>query len=192
MTSRLRLLVIAAALGAGAARADTVQANATTLFIGRQDFREGDLQTAAPLYELLNVVASDVSTPWADDVEIALSTWGSIDLGQRRFWQNGALVDTSYTGDVNVGYVRAAFLDRRLTLRVGREMVADGVARMVQIDGAEARLALPAGFGLQGYVGSPVAPRFAGRGGELEVGAIRAVFASGGRASWRYSNAVEL
>jgi hypothetical protein len=193
MMSRLRLLSIAAALAAGAAaRADTVQANATTLFIGRQDFREGELQTAAPLYELLNVVASDVSTPWADDVEVALSTWGSIDLGKKRFWQNGALVDTSYTGDVNVGYIRANFLDRRLTLRVGREMVADGVARMVQLDGAEARLVLPAGFGLQGYVGSPVAPRFAGRGGELTVGNIRAVFATGGRLSWRYSTLLDV
>src|SRR5919201_5373534 len=115
MMTRLRLVVIATALAAGAARADTIQANATTLFIGRQDFQiqpQGDigLQTATPLYELLNVVASDVQTSFADSVEVALSTWGSIDLGTRRFWQNGALVDTSYTGDVNVGYVRADFL----------------------------------------------------------------------------------
>jgi hypothetical protein len=187
--SRLRLAILAAALGsAGAARADTVQANATTLLIGRQDFRDGALQRATPLYELLNVVASDVKTPFSDDLEVALSTWGSIDLGERRFWQNGALVNTDYTGDVNVGYVRAAFLDRHLSLRVGRQMVADGVARMVQLDGAEARLDLPAGFGLQGYVGAPVAPRFAGRGGELVVGNIRAVFATGGRLSWRFAD----
>jgi hypothetical protein len=191
--SRLRLEILAAALAtAGTARADTVQANATTLLIGRQDFRDGALQRAVPLYELLNVVASDVKTPYSDDLEVALSTWGSIDLGEKRFWQNGALVDTSYTGDVSVGYVRGAFLDRHLSLRVGRQMVADGVARMVQLDGAEARLELPSGFGLQGYVGSPVAPRFAGRGGELVVGNIRAVFATGGRLSWRYSDLLDV
>jgi hypothetical protein len=187
--SRLRIAILVAALGsAGASRADTVQANATTLIIGRQDFRDGALQRAVPLYELLNVVASDVKTPFADDLEVALSTWGSLDLGEKRFWQNGALVSTSYTGDVNVGYVRGVFLDRHLSLRVGRQMVADGVARMVQLDGLEARLDLPAGFGLQGYVGSPVSPRFAGRGGELVVGNIQAVFATGGRLSWRYSD----
>jgi hypothetical protein len=71
-------------------------------------------------------------------------------------------------------------------------MVADGVARMVHIDGAEARATLPWGFALQGYIGAPVAPRFAGRGGELVTGNIRANFAYGSRASWRYSDVLEV
>jgi len=193
MKNRLRLVLFAAAVAAASSsRADTVQASSTTLLLGRQDFREGSLQTAVPLYELVNIVASEVKTPFTSNLEIALSTWGSVDLAERRIWQNGALLDRKFTGDVNVGYIRADLLSDVLTLRLGRQMVADGAARMVHLDGAEARLALPLGFGLSGYAGSPVAPRFATRGGELEVGNIRATFATGGRLSWRYPGALEV
>jgi hypothetical protein len=63
--------------------------------------------------------------------------------------------------------------------------VADGAARMVHLDGGELRLNLPAGFGISGYAGSPVSPRFEARGGLLVVGNTRADFATGGRVSWR-------
>ena len=112
---RLRWAVCAAGLAlASTARADTVQASSTTMLLGRQDFRlpaAGDAAstiTAVPLYEILDLSASDVHTKYAD-FEVALSTWGSIDLGDQRFWQNGAQISSRYTGDVNVGFVRASF-----------------------------------------------------------------------------------
>ena len=186
MKNWLRLAPLAALVAAGAtARADTVQASSTTLLLGRQDYRDGSLQTAVPLYQLLNLDASDLKTPYTSDLELALSTWGSLDLGDNRFWQNGAELDSHFTGDLNVGYIRAGWLKNALQLKIGRQVVADGVARNVQLDGAEARVELPANFGLSGYVGSPVAPRFARRGGELATGNIRATFATGGRLSWR-------
>ncbi len=189
---RLRHLLLGAALvAASSPRADTVQASSTTLLLGRQDYRDGSLQTAVPLYELLNVDASDVKTPYAD-FEIALSTWGALDLADARFWQNGALTTSRFTGDVNAGFIRGDFLGKRLSLKVGRQMVADGTARMVQLDGGEARIALPAGFALSGYAGSPVAPRFATRGGELAVANIRATFATGGRVSWQYPGLLDV
>ncbi len=194
MKNCLRVAFIAvAAAWAVIPRADTVQASSTTLVLGRQDYRAGALQTAVPVYELIDISASGLQTPYTDDLEIVLSTWGSADLANHvRFWQNGALVDDRLTGDVNVGYIRAAFFGRRLSLRVGRQMVADGVARMVQLDGAEARLSLPYQFGISGYVGSPVAPRFAARGGDLAVGNVRADFATGGRVSWRYARLLDV
>src|SRR6266702_3355374 len=160
---RLRWAVCAAGLAlASTARADTVQASSTTMLLGRQDFRlpaAGDASTtitAIPLYEILNLAASDLHTRYAD-FEVALSTWGSIDLGDKRFWQNGAQIDKRYTGDVNVGFIRADFLNHDVSLRLGRQLVADGVARMVQLDGVSAQALLPANFGLSGYAGSPVA-----------------------------------
>ncbi len=190
--NRLRSLLFGAALAtASAASADTIQASSTTMLLGRQDFREGSLQTAVPLYELLNVNANGVKTPYAD-FEIALSTWGSADLADVRFWQNGAQVGDHFTGDVNVGFVRADFFHRTFSVKLGRQMVGDGVARNVQIDGGEARLALPGGVGLSGYAGLPVAPRFATRGGDLAVGDIRATFTAGGRASWQYPGLLEV
>jgi hypothetical protein len=192
MTNRLRLTVFAVGLAlAGAARADTVQASSTTMLLGRQDFRDGSTITAVPLYELIDVNASDVHTKYVD-FEVALSTWGSIDLGDKRFWQNGAIIDSRYTGDVNVGYLRADALNHAFTLRLGRQMIADGTARMVQIDGGEAELRLPYNFGLSGYVGSPVAPRFSTRGGTEVVGNIAATFASGARAFWRYPGLLDV
>ena len=192
MTNRLRLMVFAAALAlAGAARADTVRASSTTMLLARQDFRDGSTITAVPVYELIDVDASDVHTRYAD-FEVALSTWGSIDLADKRFWQNGASVDSRFTGDVNVGFVRADLLNHALTLRLGRQMIADGTSRMVQIDGAAAEVRLPANFGLTGYAGSPVAPRFTTRGGTEVVGNLAATFTTGGRAYWRYPGLLDL
>ena len=194
MKNRLRLAITAAALAlASAPRADTVQASSTTMLIGRQDPRNGSVQTAIPIYEILDLSATDVQTGFADNFEIVLSTWGSVDAANNiRFWQNGAQVDTRVTGDVNLGYVRADFINRSLQLRVGRQMVADGVSRMIQMDGGEMRLILPAGFGLSGYAGVPVAPRFSTRGGEQTVGNTRADFATGGRLSWRAPGLLEV
>ena len=190
MTRPVRPILLAAALlAAGAARAETVNASSTTLLLGRQDFRDGSLQTAVPLYELVRLDASDLKTP-IGNLEIALSSWGAADLGDIRFWQNGALTTGRYTGDVDVGFIHGTFLDRNLTLTLGRQMVTDGM-RPVQIDGASARIVLPQGFGLQGYAGSPVAPRFMGRGGDLVTTSVRATFASGGRLSWSYPGLVE-
>ena len=192
MTNRLRLMVFAAALAlAGAARADTVRASSTTMLLARQDFRDGSTITAVPVYELIDVNASDMHTRYAD-FEVALSTWGSIDLADKRFWQNGASVDSRFTGDVNVGFVRADLLNHALTLRLGRQMIADGTSRMVQIDGAAAEVRLPANFGLTGYAGSPVAPRFSTRGGTEVVGNLAATFTTGGRAYWRYPGLLDL
>ncbi len=192
MMNRLRLTVFAAALAlAGQARADTVQASSTTMLLGRQDFRDGSTITAVPAYELIDVNATDVRTRYAD-FQVALSTWGAVDLADRRFWQNGAPTGSSFTGDVNVGFLRADLLDRALTLKLGRQMIADGTARMVQIDGGAGELRLPYNFGVSGYAGSPVAPRFTTRGGTEVVGNLGATFTSGGRAFWRYPGLLDV
>jgi hypothetical protein len=53
-------------------------------------------------------------------------------------------------------------------------------------------LVLPAGFGLSGWGGVPVSPRFDARGGELAVQGTRAKSAYGGRVSWAWPGRVEL
>src|SRR5512146_30058 len=195
MKTRLRFALFAAVVAyASTARADTIQASSTTLLIGRQDYRDGNVQTAIPVYEILDLAATDVKTPYTDTLEIALSTWGSVDLANHtRFWQNGALgTDGRATGDINVGYVRAEFLDRTVSLRLGRQLIADGVARMMQVDGGELKLRLPGGFGISGYIGTPVQPRFQALGGPYAVGNTEATLVTGGRASWRYANLLDV
>jgi hypothetical protein len=182
--NRLRSMALAVlVISAGAAHADTIRASSTTLLISRENAIRGEVEETLPIFEILSVTASDVSTSFAQDVEIALSTWGAVDVRDVRAWQAGTFTDRRLSGDVDVAYVKGDLLDRRLMVRLGRQLVADGTARMVHLDGGQFRLRLPANFGVSAYVGSPVSPRFGARGGQAigSVGNHRANFATGGR-----------
>jgi hypothetical protein len=191
--SRLRVPLFAAlVLLSAPAQADVVRANSTTLFYSRQDSYAGNTQLAAPIFELVSITASEVTSPFAEDVEIALSTWAGLDLADVRRWQNGGAASTRASGDVDIAYIKGELLSHHLQLRVGRQVVSEGVARNVQLDGGQFRLRLPANFAVSGYVGSPVSPRFAARGGEFVTGNTRADLSSGGRVSWFWPNLVEV
>jgi hypothetical protein len=160
----LTLLAAALALAAGpVARAATIDASSTTLFYAGQQAQGAppgqtpDLATVAPLFEILTISARDLSQSKKVQLEIQFSGWGSWDTADLR-WDNGT--QGSVTGDVLTGFVKAQFLDRAVTLRLGRETVALGSTRYLQIDGGDVVLRLPAGFTLSGYVGSPVSQRF--------------------------------
>jgi hypothetical protein len=173
-------------MAAGVAQADTIRASSTTLVLSRENAIEGELEETLPIFEILSITASDISTSYAQDVEVALATWGAVDVRDVRAWQNGTFTDRRLTGDVDVAYLKGDLLDRRLTVRLGRQMVPDGTSRMVHLDGGQLRLRLPANFGVSAYVGSPVSPRFGARGG-LGAGSIgnhRGNFATGGRVSY--------
>jgi hypothetical protein len=197
MMRPLRVVLVAMiAAVSSPVRADTIRAHSTTLFNWRQvpytEPRAGavrdlefQLETNAPIFEIVSVTASDVSASFAEEVEIAVSTWGAVDLADIRRWQNGAPgTDRRVSGDLDVAYVKGELLDRRLILRLGRQMVVEGNARMVHLDGGQLRLRLPGGFGLSGFAGAPVPPRFSQWGGELMTGNHRANFATGARASY--------
>jgi hypothetical protein len=205
MTRRLLALLVAAAALAPQARADTIRASTTTLFNYRQIpyprplaggglALDPELETVAPIYEIVSVTASDVTTGFADEVEIALSTWGAVDLGSDlRRWDNGAPgTGRRVHGDVDVGYVKGELLGRRLILRVGRQIVAENGARMLHVDGGHVRLRLPGNLGLSAYAGSPVPPRFSGRGGLGMTGNRQANFAAGSRLSWFWPGRLEV
>lgn len=180
--------IAGALLLAAGARADTVDVTSTTLLDLGQQTRGGvpgskpDLVTVAPAYEILTIVASDLANPiFAEDLQIVLGTWGSVEIGDRR-WDTGTA--TRLNADVQTGYVSARFYKRALTLRIGREHVAAGVARMIQIDGGEAVLRLPYGVRLSAYAGSPVSQRFVSRDEIRSWNPLGGDFAYGGRAGW--------
>lgn len=191
MRTRLTMALAAASLAALPAQADVLQASATTMVTGGQLYRDGQLERAIPVYELVTLSATEMKTSWAE-FEATLSAWGAVDAGPIRFWQNGAPAGSRASGDVDVGYLRADMLGRKLTLRLGRQIIADGTARMVHLDGGQLILRLPAGFALSGWGGAPVAPRFDARGGDLAVQGTRADVAYGGRVSWTWRGLLEL
>jgi len=184
---RTPLLAALVLLASPQVRADTVEASSTTFLTVGKDTRfkggtKPDLVTVAPAFEILSVSARDIQTGFGE-VEAVLSTWGSLDLGERR-WDSGS--DSNFAGDVTTGYLQARMIDRHLLLRVGRSSVPTGIARMIQIDGGYALIDLPAGpivLKLSGYGGSPTSQRFRDRSGEKSWNPTGGTLAYGARAA---------
>ena len=174
MATRWRpLLAGLAALvaGTGLARAETVTASATTIISGQRDPRDGTVRTVVPFLELVSLRASEIKNPMFDDTQIVVSGWGEVVAGDPRDGK-------SALGDVDVAYLQGSTWHRRATLRVGRQFVFPGTAANVQFDGLAPTLRVGAGFGLSGFVGVPVTPRF---------GYSRGQFTTGARAFWSRS-----
>lgn len=186
---RLAAIATLALLAGSRARADTVDVTSTTLLRlgqetrGGQSLQKPDLATVAPAFEILSIAARGVRNPLVDDLAIVVSTWGSYELADRR-WDDGT--GSNLTGDVVTGYVQGKLLDRHLTLRVGREQVATGVARMIHIDGGELVAALPLGVRLSAYGGVPVSQRFTTRRAIYNWNPAGGDRAYGGRVAWTY------
>lgn len=181
------LAAVVALLATSAARADTVEASSSTILLLGQEprFRGGskpELVTVAPVFEILTVSARDISNGFSDDLQVVLSTWGSVDLAERR-WDAGTS-SGKLTGDVTTGYVQAKFLDRHLTLRAGRSMVPTGVARMIQLDGGNVVAVIPISkvqLTVSGYGGVPTSQRFQTREGLKSWNPVGGDIAYGGR-----------
>ncbi len=177
------------ALAAGQARAETVDVSSSTMLLLGQQTRGGSnpfdpqLVTVAPVFEILSISARDVRNPVVEDLSLFVSAWGSYDVQDLR---GDAGTSSKWNGDFQALYAQGRLLDRRLTLRLGREMVSTGVARMIQIDGGDLVLALPGGFKIQGYGGAPVSQRFSSRATIVSWNPVGGDLAYGGRLSWAY------
>ena len=176
-----------AALAPALAGAETIDVDSTTLLNLASQTRGGvpgqrfDLANTATAFEILSLSARDVKTGVADDVGFVLKAWGAYDIADRR-WDAGT--PSSFNADLVTAYAQGRLLDRHLTLRLGRIETAAGTARMIQIDGGQAVVLLPAGFQVSGYAGSPVAQRFATRSGPLSWNPVGGDLATGGRLGW--------
>lgn len=189
LVKRLAAILALTPLAGSPARADTVDVTSTTMVRAGQETRSGvagqkpDLATVTPAFEILSITARDVTNPLVRDLSIVVSGWGSYDFGDLR-WDNGTT--SNLTGDLQTGYLQGRLLDRHLTLRLGREMVMTGAARMIHLDGGEAIALLPLGVRLSAYVGSPVSERFTSRRAIFNWNPAGGDLAYGGRAAWSY------
>jgi hypothetical protein len=185
------LLAVAALAGAAPARADVVQASSTTMVQAYPSWVNGAKLTVVPFYELLSITAYDIKTPLAESLELGLSTWGAVNAGDNPWW-NGYANSGSLSGDVNLAWVRAAWLRKSIVLTLGRTTVAAGNARMLQLDGGSVAFKLPAGFSLSGYGGAPVSARFSGLGGYGSSNPSQGNLAFGGRAGWNLPGVLDV
>ncbi len=169
------LLVVAAAPNA-AAQATTVNVSSTTLFAARPEWRDGQSHTATPFLERVGLSTAGPDTAWFKDVRFNVLAWALADpsvlSGERVL-----------AGDVDLAYVQATVFARRLSLRLGRQLVIGGAVRATSIDGLNTELMIWRGIGVSAYGGVPVVSRFAvARGDGI----------AGGRAFWRKSIDTEM
>jgi hypothetical protein len=181
------LLAAFVLLASSVARAETVEVSSTTLLtVGQQPrYRGGakpDLDTVSPAYEILSVTARDIQYAFASDVKFVVSGWGAKDLAKRR-WDAGTESGT-FSADLTTGYVEGRLFRRYVTVRLGRQLVATGVARMLQLDGGQVIVLVPLGGAdlvLNTWAGSPTSQRFQTRSGEKSWNPAGGTFAYGGR-----------
>src|SRR5262249_24693252 len=170
------LLLVVAPPPEAAAQARSVNPSSTTLFLARHEWRDGQSHTATPFLERVGFSTQGPDAVWFKDVRFNVLAWGladpSVPDGERVF-----------AGDVDLAYVQATMFSRRLSLRVGRQLVVGGAVRATSIDGLSTELMIWRGIGVSAYGGLPVVPRFAVARGDAIVGA---------RAFWRQSIDTEM
>lgn len=158
------ILAAAVVLAATPARGDTLDASITTILAGRQDPRDGVLYSSVPLYQNLAIELSDVHFKHVDDFKLVVSGWGEVTLaGQAPTLGAGA--------DLDVGFVEGKLFDRRLMLRLGRQLVFGGAAHALPLDGASLTLRIIGRVYVNAWGGVPVTPRFATHLGDAAAGA---------------------
>jgi len=163
----LHLGVLGAALSSGMAWAVDVDARSTTMLIAAPELVNPaqTSETLVPIYERVSLSIRRMSAPGIDDASFSLDGWAS-------FLPN----DGTLGGDVNVAYLDVLTLARHLRVRLGRQLIVGGTARMLALDGALAEVSGLAGLGLSAFAGNPVARRFSNF--------TRGDFTAGGRVFW--------
>lgn len=162
----------AALLLATPAAASTVDVSLTGVTQVRPTIQNAEERSFAPFVAQLGLKVREPQLWVFDDVRAELSAWGRL-----------SLVDTTSAGDLDLAYISAKALDKRLTLTLGRQFRTGGAARALQLDGLTAEARLPVNLGLTAYGGAPVISRFALAKGDATWG---------GRLFWRPSWETEI
>ncbi len=162
-----QLIAALLVLSAGEGRAADVSVYATTLIGGRPDVVDGEVKTVVPLYELVGARARNLEVKGFDELGVVVDAWAGVTV-------SGTSVGAS---DLNLAFVEARALKRKLKMRLGRQFVTGGVARAMFFDGLLADYRTAMGVGLSAFAGIPVERRFANfLRGDFVVGS-RAYFA---------------
>ena len=152
---RASALGLVLAVWAPVAAAQVTEANSTTVLRLQPDWQAGNTRTGFWGTEIVGLTVRGIEMSGVDDLKIQLSAWGQLaSLSDPVGTGNGT------TGDIDLLYVQGSMFQRRLNLTLGRQLVSGGAARVLQLDGVNATVAIAKGFGVQAYAGAPVVSRF--------------------------------
>src|SRR4051794_1568565 len=104
------------------ARGQTIDFNSNTLIRLHPDWRAGAARTGVGAVEWLGLSARGLTLPFASDISVQVSGWGSADMLARS-------PDRILAGDVDLAYVQGSLFKRHLSLTLGRQLVTGGAAR---------------------------------------------------------------
>src|SRR4051794_28952662 len=79
----------------------------------------------APIYESFSLFARSDGTDWLKDVRVVARGWGRLTLGT-------PFDDHRTAGDVDSLFLEGRLLDRRLLVRLGRQLAVGGAVRATQ------------------------------------------------------------
>ncbi len=175
MSARDLALVALLVAAPEVAAAERLDATATTVLTGRPDPRNGDVHTVVSALQLLELDARELQGPLGQPLSVTFSGWAGGELGEPARGQRAV-------GDIDLLYVRGVVADR-VDVRLGRQLVTGGTARVLQLDGANLEARLWRGVGASIYGGVPVLRELEWHRGDTVIG---------GRGFYRRSLGLEL
>jgi hypothetical protein len=205
MRTRLGIAVLAAvALAAPAAgHGSELDVYSNTQLNAQNLWRNGQGVSTVPLYEFLTLSARGVEIP-GGQLSFQVDGWGGVALSSPPWWngynnfqlsgQSASLAGNSgrWSGDLNLAWVRGAFLGNDLRVTLGRQSVGTGNARMLQLDGAAVQATIVNMITVDAYVGAPTVQRFIGWGSVFSANPTLGNLALGGRVGFNWAEWVNV
>jgi hypothetical protein len=186
---RLRLgiatLAAAALLAPAAGLASELEVYSNTQLNVQNQWRDGTTTTVVPLYEFLTLSGRNVEIP-GGQLSFQVDGWGGVNLGSNPWW-NGYTNTGSWSGDLNLAFVQARFLQNQLRVTLGRQTVGYGNSRMLQLDGGSVQGVIAKMITVDGYVGVPTTQRFTAYGNIYSANPTIGDLAAGGRLGFAWT-----
>ena len=178
-------LVAATFLVPAASHASELEAYSNTQLNVQSQWRNGATTTVVPLYEFLSVTGREVDIP-GGQLYFQVDGWGAANLGSNPWW-NGYTNTGAFSGDLNLAWVQARFLQNQIRVTLGRQTIGYGNSRMLQLDGGSFQATIHKMFTLDGYVGVPTTQRFSAYGSIYSANPTIGDLAAGGRLGFAWT-----
>jgi hypothetical protein len=191
---RLRLgiaaLVASALLAPRVGQASELEVYSNTQLNVQNQWRDGSTTTVVPLYEMLSLTGRDVSIP-GGQLYFQVDGWGAANLGSNPWW-NGYTNSGALSADLNAAWVQGRWAENTVRLTLGRQSIAYGNSRMLQLDGGAFQWVIHKMFTFDAYVGVPTTQRFSAYGSIYSANPTIGNLAVGGRLGFAWTSWVNV
>jgi hypothetical protein len=191
MRPRLGIAILAAAalLAPSAPRASELEVYSSTSLYMQKQWRDGSAYAVTPLYEFVSLSGRGIGIP-GGELAVVVDAWGGVNLASGEWW-NGYWNTGRWSGDLNLAFVKASWLQGDLQVRLGRMNVGAGNARMLQVDGGAVNARFLRHVTLEAWAGAPTPQRLVGWGSVYTSNPTFGDIATGGRLGFAFGRWVD-